>query len=486
MNAVAFCTLGCKTNQLESSALAQQFRELGWRVVPLDTAAADLVVFNTCTVTERADAESRRLIRQAHQRNPRARIAVTGCYAQVSPQAVAGIEGVDFVIGNHLKESLAGLLVDELPTLSPRSQTAEATPGEWPKVWVNEWDKSRVKDALQDAIGGSAGVTDEGGSRVRASLKIQDGCDYKCTYCVIWQGRGPSRSVAPETLETKVQRLVAEGFKEIVLTGINIGQYQAEGVDLNGLLQRLAKLPGEFRLRLTSLDPLELTPELIETVAAHPQNIAPHFHLSAQSCQDDVLKGMARRHHVADYIQGVQAIKAALPHACIASDMIVGFPGETDARFEATFQVLRDHPMDVIHVFRFSPRPGTPAADARPQVPDRVRKVRAQRLQVLSSQKHEAFASQQLGHPQRVLLEKAVDVLPQHVLDAHPSGLWMEGLSDNYTRVWVLIPDAMLDEHDYADAWVNTWAEVTPQLALLPSQEDSSREPILLGALLVV
>ncbi|MFM7468815.1 MAG: radical SAM protein, partial [Vampirovibrionales bacterium] len=229
---VAFMTLGCKANQLESSALAKQFKGFGWQIVPMDAGTADLVVFNTCTVTERADAENRRMIRLAHKRNPQAKLAVTGCYAQVNPEAIAAMAGVHFVIGNHLKEQLASLLVQEMPHVNHTHATQEALPGTWPKVWVSEWDKSREQasvDALTEAVGGAAGISEEGLYRTRASLKIQDGCDYKCTYCIIWQGRGPSRSVSMTLLGEKVKALVEEGFKEIVLTGINIGQYLMEG-----------------------------------------------------------------------------------------------------------------------------------------------------------------------------------------------------------------------------------------------------------------
>jgi threonylcarbamoyladenosine tRNA methylthiotransferase MtaB len=501
---VAFTTLGCKANQLESSALAKQFRTLGWQVVAMESGRADLIVFNTCTVTERADAENRRMIRLAHKKNPHAKLAVTGCYAQVNPEAVAAMAGVHFVIGNHLKEQLASLLVQELPHLKPSKATEAALPGQWPKIWVSDWDKSREQATLEgmaEAVGGAAGLNDEGYHRTRASLKIQDGCDYKCTYCIIWQGRGPSRSVPIALLKQKVLDLVHEGFKEIVLTGINIGQYAFETHTLTSLLRALVNLdtPHMFRLRLSSLDPLELTPELIDLIAEEAQKphgrIAPHFHLSAQSCSDTVLKAMARRHHVGAYCESVHRIRQAMPQACIVSDIIVGFPTETDAHFEETLEVLtHTAPLDQLHVFRYSPRPGTPAATMKPQVPERIRKERASKLLQLSQTHYKAFVNKQAHHythaqhPMRILLEKPVDVLPELLCTntpTHDSGFWLEGLSDTYTRIWVWIPDTMPHESDVTSV-LNTWAWIEPQEVLLPHmmEETGTTSPILLGKLL--
>lgn len=423
---VAFVTLGCKTNLLESSALAGQFSEMGWRVVPQDQAAG-LYVFNTCTVTERADAEARRLIRKLRRQNPSARIAVTGCYAQVAAQELAAIDGVDFVIGNNLKDQLARLVAVDHADYRSSLTLDGITVEQGAMVLVDEFDKSRE---LASPIGSAAGVGKTGGSRTRGALKIQDGCDYKCTYCIIWQGRGPSRSLPVAATVQEVSRLVVEGFEELSLTGINIGQYDHDGTDLAGLLRAIAALPGTFRVRLTSLDPLEVTPDLIAAVAESDGKVCPHFHLSTQSAHDGVLKAMARRHHEADLRAVCAGILAALPHAHIASDVIVGFPTETAEAFEHTYRVLSEIAMHTMHVFRYSPRPGTPAATMRPQVKDSIRKTRADRLIALAREKRRAFYDQSVGQVRPVLVEATTD-----------GEGYNAGWTDNYLRV--RLPEGM-------------------------------------------
>lgn len=419
-NTVAFCTLGCKTNLLESSALAEQFRHLGWQITPFESPAS-LYVFNTCTVTEKADSESRRLIRRAKRQNPHARVAVTGCYAQVAPEVIAAMDGVDFVIGNNLKQDLPRLVVEQFADY--RASLAGGA-----LIAVDEFEKSRrLEVAASDerpVVGSASGI-----ERTRGSLKIQDGCDYKCTYCIIWKGRGPSRSVPPEAVESQLRAMIAAGFKEISLTGINIGQYlwqesaQKPATDLTGLLKRLISIDGEFRLRLTSLDPLEVSDELIEMIASSGGKICPHLHLSTQSADDSVLKTMARRHHVADLKRICHALQAAMPSVCISADIIVGFPTETEAAFEATYQVLSEIPMHQLHVFRYSPRPGTPAAELKPQVPERIRKERAQKLLALAELKKQQFYQQIAAQPAQVLLEYPKE-----------DGT-MEGWTEHYSRV---------------------------------------------------
>ncbi len=402
---IAFYTLGCKTNQLETATLADSFQALGWEIVPFDDAA-DVYVINTCTVTERADKECRRIIRRAKLSNPQARIAVTGCYAQVAPEAVASLDGVGYVIGNQLK--------DELPTL-----LTTIPPQDLPVVKVTEIDKSRILTGAS-----KAGLNTDGSSRTRGSLKIQDGCDYKCTYCIIWEARGPSRSLPIADLQEALSRLVdpvfGEGFKEVGLTGINIGQYDDNGKDLSDLLQSLCSIPGEFRLRLTSLDPLEVSERLIDTIAESKGKICPHIHLSAQSADDVVLKRMGRRHHVNDMERICNYIAGVLPNAQIGSDIIVGFPGETDAHFENTYTTLANCPMHYFHVFSYSKRPGTPAANFPDQVPEATKKQRAQRLRGLSDKKNLAYRQRFLNQSLAVLMEE--------------DG---EGTSENYLKVQV-------------------------------------------------
>jgi threonylcarbamoyladenosine tRNA methylthiotransferase MtaB len=418
---VAFYTMGCKTNLLEASVLSKQFEALGWQVLPY-SALADLYVFNTCTVTEKADAEARRLIRQLKRRNEQARIAVTGCYVQVSPDTFKAMDGVDFIIGNSFKDNLSELVATHFEVKPLQLEDAIQ---QTPHIWLDEFEKSRT---LENTVAASAGL-----GRTRGSLKIQDGCDYKCTYCIIWKGRGPSRSLPPTEAVRGLRRLVAEGFHDITLTGINIGQYewgekegetQAEALDLADLLEVMCQeVEGAYKLRLTSLDPLEVTDKLMETVARWPEKIAPHFHLSTQSADDGVLKAMARRHHSADLKRVCSRIIELMPHAAIGSDVIVGFPSESKEAFERTYKAISELPMHYIHVFRYSPRPGTPAATAKPQVPEYQRKERAQRLTALALQKKEAFYRQFTGQTLEVLLEHQ-----------NETGAW-EGVTPNYLKV---------------------------------------------------
>jgi threonylcarbamoyladenosine tRNA methylthiotransferase MtaB len=428
--AVAFYTLGCKTNQLETATLAKTFAAAGWRIVPFD-APASLYVINTCTVTERADQEARRLVRRARLTQPGAPVAVTGCYAQVAPEQLAALDGVSYVVGNAEKDRLAAL-VDRLPAPSV------------PVIEVSEIDKSRF------LMGATHAALDGDTERTRASLKIQDGCDYKCTYCIIWKARGPSRSLPVVDVAQQLSQLVAEGFKEVVLTGINIGQYQDDDTDLAGLLHVLGALPGDFRLRLTSLDPLEVTPALISAMAAYPQRICPHVHLSAQSAHDDTLKRMARRHHVQAFQQTCHALAKALPGVNIGLDIIVGFPGETPEAFDATYGVLKALPLGYLHVFRYSKRPGTPAASYGYSVSGREMKVRAERLQALGVQKNRAYRQQFLGQQVPVLVEQGGN----------------KGLTPNYIRVSLRQP-----------APGNT---IVPMRLLEVSGEDTWAQPVVI------
>lgn len=412
---VAFHTLGCRANQLETSTLANGFSDQGWTIVPFDEPA-EVYVINTCTVTERADNESRRMVRRARLSNPEARIAVTGCYAQVAPEELAGMDGVSFVIGNNFKDELVNIV-------------ETAPPSEKPLVQVSDIDKSRIM------TGASSAAID----RTRGSLKIQDGCDYKCTYCIIWEARGLSRSLPVEDIKYQLGRMLFDGFKEIVLTGINIGQYEHDGADLADLLSELITWPGKFRLRLSSLDPMEVSDKLIDVVANSGGKICPYFHLSAQSAEDVVLKRMGRRHHVADMLRVCDTIAAKIPHACVGSDIIVGFPGETPERFEATFETLKNCYMNYFHVFSYSKRKGTPAAGFDEQVPEREKKARAQRLRALSDEKSLAYRQRFIGQTLEVIVEEG----------------GRHGMSENYLKVQVEENGQKLNPNDWVSVTVN-------------------------------
>lgn len=423
---VAFHTLGCKANQLETSTLAEDFRSHGWSVVPFDESA-NVYVINTCTVTERSDQESRRMIRRAKLSNPQAQIAVTGCYAQVSPDELAALDGVSFVVGNNFKDELVDI-VEANPSLDA------------PLVQVSDIDKSRIM------VGASSAAID----RTRGSLKIQDGCDYKCTYCIIWEARGLSRSLPVEDIALQLSRMLFEGFKEIMLTGINIGQYEHDGANLADLLTTLIALPGQFRLRLTSLDPMEVTDQLIEVVAHSNGKICPHFHLSAQSAEDYVLKRMGRRHHVAKMISVCDTIQAKIPHASVGSDIIVGFPGETPERFEATYDTLKNTAMNYFHVFSYSKRKGTPAASFPDQVPEREKRERAQRLRDLSDAKQLAYRQHFLGKELEVIVEEPDD------------SNTLKGMSENYLKVTLDTDNASLPTFQANDRLAVEVVAVTP------------------------
>lgn len=423
---VAFYTLGCKANQLETSTLAHQFQDQGWRIVPFDEAA-EVYVVNTCTVTERSDQESRRIIRRARLSNPSARIAATGCYAQVSPDELAALDGVSFVIGNNFKEQLVSI-VQNTPV------------SEKPLVRVSEIDKSRIME------GASSSAID----RTRGSLKIQDGCDYKCTYCIIWEARGLSRSLPVDDIGHQLKRMLAEGFQEIMLTGINIGQYEHQGADLADLLSELIQMEGAFRLRLTSLDPMEVSDKLIGVVAQSNGKICPHFHLSAQSAEDFVLKRMGRRHHVADMVRVCQTIAERIPHASVGSDIIVGFPGETAERFEATYETLEKVYMNYFHVFSYSKRKGTPAATFPEQVPEREKKDRAQRLRALSEAKSLAYRERFAGQALTVIVEE------------HEPGEPLKGMSENYLKVQLSTNGLVLQANDRVEVEITDPFPATP------------------------
>ncbi len=455
---VCLHTLGCKTNLLESSALGQAFSALGWQVLSPEAATLapqgqhpHLHVINTCTVTEKADAEARRLIRKVRRQHPQAKVAVTGCYVQVNPQLfVKQEEGplpkhspapatADFIIGNAYKDQLAALVNTHFELAPPTTES-------W--LWVDDFDKSRERSHSTVAVASSAGL-----GRSRASLKIQDGCDYKCTYCIIWQGRGPSRSVPAASLLQETQRLLAEGFGDITLTGINIGQYAHEGLDLAGLLQYLlAQLPATgFRFRLTSLDPLEVDEALMQVIATSGGRIAPHIHLSVQSAENGVLKAMARRHKVEDFVHIVHRLHALLPHVAIGGDLIVGFPTEDEAAFAHTLQVIEGLPLAYLHLFRYSPRPGTPAASLHPQVPERVRKERATRMAAVMEAKQRAFQRRFVGTTQLVVVEEADE-----------AGVFY-GLTPHYLKVRLQLPandvtNPPLQPHLQPKQWV--WATI--------------------------
>lgn len=408
---VAFHTLGCKLNYSETSALARLFEQGGYMPVAFEQEA-DIYVLNTCSVTEQADKECKKIVRQALRRRPDAFVVVTGCYAQLKPQEIADIEGVDLVLGAGEKFRILDY-VDDLSKAQGKGM-----------VYAGE-----VRDVNTFTASFSFG------DRTRSFLKVQDGCDYKCSFCTIPMARGASRSDTLENAVANAQRIAEAGAKEIVLTGVNLGDFgngteviegirpkkEALFVDLVRALDTLEMVP---RFRISSIEPNLLTDEIIAFVAQSAR-FMPHFHVPLQSGSDKLLRDMRRRYKRDLYAARVESIKKHMPHACIGCDVIVGFPGETEADFMDTYQFLQDLDVSYLHVFTYSERANTPAADMPGAVPIDVRRQRNQALRGLSEMKRRHFYAQYSGTERPVLFEH------------HKNTALLTGFTDNYIKIEV-------------------------------------------------
>jgi threonylcarbamoyladenosine tRNA methylthiotransferase MtaB len=399
-------TLGCKLNQAETHALGARFRAAGFDVSGLG-GGGDVVLINSCTVTETAEIECRKLVRRALRHNPLAFVIVTGCYAQLRPEEVASIEGVDLVLGSAEKARALELAGD-------------MQKGAVPKVLVSE--------IASDRSFGPAFTGAEDG-RARAFLKVQDGCDYRCSFCTIPKARGASRSQPTADAVAQARKLVGQGFGEIVLTGVNVGDYGGQsGSNLAELLRALlGDVPGLLRLKVSSIEPNLLTDEIVELAAADPR-LLPHFHVPLQSGSERVLRMMRRRYQPEEYARRVERIVERVPHCAIGVDVIVGFPGETERDFLDTVDFLAGLPVAYLHVFTYSERPDTPAAGMGEQVDREERRRRTRALRQLSERKLARFAARHEGQVRPVLFERVQD-----------DGL-LTGLTDNYIRVDVAGP----------------------------------------------
>ena len=407
-------TLGCKLNQAETAAIAAMFRERGWQVAPF-RQEADLTIINTCTVTAEADAKSRQVIRQAVQASPHGLVAAVGCYAQVRPGELAALEGVDLVLGTREKWRIPELL-DLLEGRKPDQPLRQAQG----KPLVRVGDIGEV-ETYDEAPFISAT------SRTRAFLKVQEGCDYHCSYCIVPAARGRGRSRPLEGCLAEARQLAAEGYREIVLTGVNIGTWEESGLRLADLLAAVSGVEGLRRVRVSSLEPNLITDEIIR-LAAEQENIAPHFHLPLQHASDRVLKAMRRRYNFAEYRAVVERIAAALPDAAIGADVMVGFPGETEEDFRQLAGALTELPLTYHHIFRYSEREGTIASRMTEAVDPAVRKERSAVLREISRQRRREVARRSIGQTRLVHFERP-----------DGNGSW-EGLTDNYLRVKVPIP----------------------------------------------
>ena len=397
---VALQTLGCKLNYSETSSIGMQFLEKEFEVVDFQEVA-DVYVLNTCSVTESAERECRQIIRRALRQNPQAFIIVTGCYAQLRPDEIARIEGVDAVLGSNEKFKLFSLLEN----FNKRDLTCiSVTPTE----------------NLTDF--GVAHSTDAD-NRTRAFLKIQDGCDYTCSFCTIPLARGSSRSLAVNNVIDEFKKLLDAGYKEIVLTGVNVGDY-GKNIDTNLfiLLSELIKVEGEFRIRISSIEPNLLSDEIVN-LTAESEKLCNHFHIPLQSGSPRILKAMQRRYTIEDYENLIYKVKNRLPGAGIGVDVIVGFPGETEEDFIHTHNFLRELPISYLHVFTYSERPDTKAISLPGTVDVQERKRRNNILRILSEKKRAKFYSDMIGTKQEVMFE-----------NVHKKGL-MHGFSSNYIKV---------------------------------------------------
>jgi len=386
MKKVAFLTLGCKVNTYETEGMKRLFEKSGYQVVEFDTAA-DVYVINTCTVTHLSDRKSRQMIRRARRMNPDAVIAAVGCYAQVAPDEVSKIEGVNLVIGNNRKSEIVALVEQ----VSGGEQKIEVLPGKALKEYEELW------------AGSYTGHT-------RAFLKIQDGCDQFCSYCIIPYARGRIRSRNIESIMEESRKLVDNGFKEIVLTGIHLTAYGKDtgrGTLLD-VIKELDKLEGLLRIRLGSLEPLYMTEEMIREMS-EIRKLCPHFHLSLQSGCDETLARMNRKYTTAEYREIVARIRQHFEDVAITTDIMTGFPGETDEEFRKTCDFVESIGFSQAHIFQYSVRKGTKAATMRDQVPPEVKEERSRILAEICNMSMQRFRDRQVGKIKDVLFEETLE-----------------------------------------------------------------------------
>ena len=404
MTTISVATLGCKVNQFESEALMSALEQKGYGIVPFDEGA-DITIINTCTVTHRADFQSRQMIRRAFRSNPKSLIIVTGCYSQVEPEVMTKIEGVRYLLGNKEK--------GQIPELLPLMQKDEL-----PQIQVSDIQKETVFwDIPLHSFQ----------RHTRAFLKIQDGCDAHCSYCIVPYARGPSRSLPPEKLIEHLRVLKEKRFKEVVLTGIHIGSY---GMDLTPpfplekLLRRIEEEKIPDRIRLSSIEPLDFSADLISSLSQSTK-VCPHLHIPIQSGDDEILRLMNRNYDHFLLLDLIQKLHQSIPKLAIGADVIVGFPGETEEKFEHTYELIKSLPFSYLHIFPFSKRKGTPASQFPWRVDEAVIKKRAEKMRELGKKKRQAFYHQFLHQELRVLVEDRRE---------KETGRW-KGFSRNYIPV---------------------------------------------------
>ena len=409
---VAFYTLGCKLNYSETSTIGRQFTNAGFETVDF-TQAADVYIINTCSVTENADKKCRKVVKEALKHSPTAYITIVGCYAQLKPQEIAEIEGVDMVLGAAEKFQIVDYISDL--TKNPKTIIHNS-----PIQETNEFIPSYSY-----------------GDRTRTFLKVQDGCDYSCTFCTIPLARGASRSDTIESIVKQAEEIAASGVKEIVLTGVNIGDFGIRNGERDDkffdLVKALDEVEGINRIRISSIEPNLLTHEIIAFVA-QSKRFVPHFHIPLQSGSSKILALMRRRYKRELYLDKVKTIKELMPNACIGVDVIVGFPGETREDFLDTYNFINDLDISYLHVFTYSERDDTPAKNMEGVVPGSQRADRSKMLHILSDKKRRAFYESQLGKEEEVLFE------------ADQKEGFMHGFTSNYVKVKVKYDPVLVNE----------------------------------------
>lgn len=397
---IGIATLGCKVNRYESAALEENLQKKNFLLVPFDSKA-DVYIINTCTVTALSDFQARQLIRRAHRMNPQAKILVTGCYAQIAPGDLAAMDEVSMVIGNDRKIEIPELLEKHI-TVPSRILTG------------NIFRQKKFCNMPLATFG----------DRTRAFLKIQDGCDSFCSYCIVPFARGVSRSMPPAELFSALSRLDQEGYKEIVLTGIHLGSYGHDlepAIDISQILREICNRPWDTRIRLSSIEPREVTTDLLNIIKNN-ELICPHLHIPLQSGDDKILQLMKRDYDARFFRNLIEKVYSAIGDIAIGVDVMVGFPSESEEQFKNTLNLLENLPVAYLHVFPYSARPKTAAQKIKPQIPGNIKKERAAILRQLSEEKWEKFALRFSGNPLNVLVESTKD---------KKTGMW-KGFSQNY------------------------------------------------------
>ena len=475
---------GCRATQADGAALERQFESRG--LARASAAQANLVILNTCTVTNSADQDARAAIRRVQRQNPLAKIIVTGCYAQRAPEEIAALPGVSAVIGNSHKHQLAGIVLDEEPQVPTFVPISHLTENREPRTenWAYVSDIFAHTELLAAPVFEPA-TAGSHGDRTRPNLKVQDGCDNRCSFCVIPSVRGHSRSLPLTEVIREVNTLVGAGYREVVISGINLGRWGRDlAVDhqlsavsetrtrngrgpttddrrLESLIHAILSQTQLEKLRISSVEPMDWSSELIALVASSPR-IAKHAHVPLQSGSDAVLRRMHRKYRPWHYREKIEKIRAAMPIAAIGADVMVAFPGETEFEFEATRRLIEDLPFTYLHVFTYSARPGTPAAAMPNQVPVQVARERNEILRDLAAEKKRAFMQSFVGKP-----------LPAITLNAahkRTDGEFTEALTDNYQKLF-------LHGRHEPNCWIAARVERMEDGVLLGSLDRPSHTP---------